>query len=106
MALLKVSLRELVEFNGAVIGFFFIYLFPSAIHFKCLYMKHSHQEETHKENEENKEQEKYVEMIEEPNKDEKHSEGEERVDATSDDKESYKPETKKSMEGQPEMGEG
>lgn len=45
-------------------------------------------------------------MIEEPNKDEKHSDGEERVDATSDDKESYKPETKKSMEGQPEMGEG
>lgn len=46
MALIKISLRELVEFNGAVIGFFFIYLFPSAIHFKCVFMKHNHQEES------------------------------------------------------------
>jgi hypothetical protein len=89
-----------VEFNGAVIGFFFIYLFPSAIHFKCIFMKHSHQEES-KENKEEKGNEKYVEMIEEPNKDEKQSEGEgegeEKIDAISDDKESYKTVTKKSM---------
>lgn len=43
-------------------------------------------------------------MIEEPNRDERQSEGEgegeERIDATSDDKETYKTVTKKTMECQ------
>lgn len=38
-ALFRISLRELIEFNGAVLGFFFIYFFPVVIHFKCVYMK-------------------------------------------------------------------
>lgn len=38
-ALLRISLREIIEFNGAVLGFFFIYFFPVAIHFKCCFMK-------------------------------------------------------------------
>ena len=38
-ALFRISLRSIIEFNGAVLGFFFIYFFPVAIHFKCVYMK-------------------------------------------------------------------
>lgn len=39
MALWQVRLRGIIELNGAVIGFFFIYFFPIAIHVKCKYMK-------------------------------------------------------------------
>lgn len=41
-------------------------------------------------------------MIEEPNKEEKKSDREERIDVNSDDKESYKGIEKKTIEGQPE----
>lgn len=33
-----VSIDSLIEINGAVIGFFFIYFIPAAMHFKCLYI--------------------------------------------------------------------
>lgn len=39
MALLRISLREIIELNGAVIGFFFIYFFPVALHFRCNYFR-------------------------------------------------------------------
>jgi hypothetical protein len=31
--------ENLIEINGAVIGFFFIYFIPGIMHFKCLYIK-------------------------------------------------------------------
>ena len=39
ISLLRISLRQIIELNGAVLGFFFIYFIPVAIHFKCTYMK-------------------------------------------------------------------
>ena len=32
-----VSIDNLIEINGAVIGFFFIYFLPALLHVKCLY---------------------------------------------------------------------
>ena len=36
---LKVTIGVLIEINGAIIGFFFIYLLPAVMHAKCLYFK-------------------------------------------------------------------
>ena len=33
----KVKISTLIEINGAILGFFFIYLLPAAMHFVCLY---------------------------------------------------------------------
>lgn len=33
----QVSIDTIIEINGAVVGFFFIYFIPAAMHFKCLY---------------------------------------------------------------------
>lgn len=33
----NVTLQSVIEINGAVIGFFFIYFFPALMQFKCLY---------------------------------------------------------------------
>ena len=33
----NVSIESLIEINGAIIGFFFIYLLPAMMHAKCLY---------------------------------------------------------------------
>lgn len=33
-----VSIGVLIEINGAIIGFFFIYLLPALMHGKCLYL--------------------------------------------------------------------
>jgi hypothetical protein len=35
----KITIENLIEINGAVIGFFFIYFIPGIMHFKCLYIK-------------------------------------------------------------------
>ena len=65
MALMRTSLRELIDLNGAVLGFFFIYFFPVIIHFKCCFFKKEKLLEKKPEEDKN-----YVEMIEEqdPNK--------------------------------------
>ena len=34
---LNVTIGVLIEINGAIIGFFFIYLLPAVMHAKCLY---------------------------------------------------------------------
>jgi hypothetical protein len=102
MALLRISLREIIELNGAVLGFFFIYFFPVLIHFKCCYMKPHGLLEERKE-EDGHGQEKYVEMIEEKYKDKNTDEGEEKEkespkyseSADSDGKQSY--DSKKGM---------
>ena len=39
MALMRTSLRELIDLNGAVLGFFFIYFFPAIVHFQCCFAK-------------------------------------------------------------------
>lgn len=33
-----VPISVLIEINGAVVGFFFIYFIPAAMHFKCVYI--------------------------------------------------------------------
>lgn len=35
----NVSINTLIQINGAVVGFFFIYLLPAVMHLKCLYWK-------------------------------------------------------------------
>ena len=35
--ILGVPLKDIIDFNGAVVGFFFIYFIPAALHVKCLY---------------------------------------------------------------------
>ena len=35
---LKVSIANLIEINGAIIGFFVIYFLPGLMHAKCLYL--------------------------------------------------------------------
>ena len=32
-----VPLKDIIDFNGAVVGFFFIYFIPAALHVKCMY---------------------------------------------------------------------
>ena len=39
MALNQISIREIIDLNGAILGFFFIYFFPLALHFKCKYFE-------------------------------------------------------------------
>ena len=34
---LQVDVDDIIDFNGAVIGFFFIYFIPASLHIKCLY---------------------------------------------------------------------
>ena len=34
----QVGIDVLIEINGAIIGFFFIYLLPALMHGKCLYL--------------------------------------------------------------------
>lgn len=33
----EVDINDIIDINGAVIGFFFIYLIPAVLHVKCLY---------------------------------------------------------------------
>ena len=37
IGLLGYSIDKLIDINGAVIGFFFIYFFPVVLHVKCMY---------------------------------------------------------------------
>jgi len=37
IGLLEVSIDDIIDINGAVIGFFFIYFLPAVLHVKCLY---------------------------------------------------------------------
>ena len=37
IGLLGYSIDKLIDINGAVIGFFFIYFFPTVLHIKCMY---------------------------------------------------------------------
>ena len=43
-----VSIDNLIEINGAVIGFFFIYFLPALLHMKCLYFCTGNKEEEQK----------------------------------------------------------
>ena len=33
----KVNINDIIDINGSVIGFFFIYFLPALLHFKCMY---------------------------------------------------------------------
>ena len=37
VGILQVDISDIIDINGAVIGFFFIYLIPVVLHIKCLY---------------------------------------------------------------------
>lgn len=37
IGLLKISITDIININGAVIGFFFIYFLPALLHIKCMY---------------------------------------------------------------------
>lgn len=37
VGLIQVNISDIIDINGAVIGFFFIYLIPAVLHLKCLY---------------------------------------------------------------------
>ena len=37
IGLLKISITDIININGAVIGFFFIYFLPAVLHIKCMY---------------------------------------------------------------------
>jgi hypothetical protein len=37
IGVLNVSVTDIIDINGAVIGFFFIYLMPAMLHIKCMY---------------------------------------------------------------------
>jgi len=37
VGLVQVNVSDIIDINGAVIGFFFIYLIPAILHLKCLY---------------------------------------------------------------------
>jgi hypothetical protein len=37
ICVLQVSIRDIIDVNGAVIGFFFIYAIPALLHLKCVY---------------------------------------------------------------------
>lgn len=37
ITLLKISIRDIIDFNGAVAGCIFVYFIPAALHLKCLY---------------------------------------------------------------------
>jgi hypothetical protein len=37
VGLIQVDVSDIIDINGAVIGFFFIYLIPAVLHLKCLY---------------------------------------------------------------------
>lgn len=37
IGLLKISITDIIDINGAVIGFFFIYFLPALLHIKCMY---------------------------------------------------------------------
>lgn len=37
VAIFRININDIIDINGAVIGFFFIYLMPAALHIKCLY---------------------------------------------------------------------
>jgi hypothetical protein len=37
ITLLKVKIGDIIDINGALIGFFFIYFLPALLHIKCMY---------------------------------------------------------------------
>lgn len=37
ITLLKMSIREIIDINGAFIGCLFVYILPAAMHIRCLY---------------------------------------------------------------------
>lgn len=37
VGIFKVNIDDIIDINGAVIGFLFIYLIPAVLHIKCLY---------------------------------------------------------------------
>lgn len=65
ITLLKISIRDIIDFNGAVAGCIFVYFIPAALHLKCLYFSKgkvpigSHVKEKNE-----AEKEKYVVMVE------------------------------------------
>jgi hypothetical protein len=41
--LTHLSIDVLIQLNGGVVGFFFVYFLPAALHFKCLYLRNDSQ---------------------------------------------------------------
>ena len=37
IGLFEVDINDIIDINGSVVGFFFIYLIPAVLHIKCLY---------------------------------------------------------------------
>jgi hypothetical protein len=37
IALLKLSIRDIIDLNGALVGCLFVYMIPAALHIRCLY---------------------------------------------------------------------
>lgn len=37
VGILEVNISDIIDINGAVVGFLFIYLLPAVLHIKCLY---------------------------------------------------------------------
>ncbi len=33
----RININDIIDINGGVVGFFFIYFIPAALHVKCLY---------------------------------------------------------------------
>lgn len=51
VGIFKVNIDDIIDINGAVIGFLFIYLIPAVLHIKCLYFSkgkkpHHHLQDT------------------------------------------------------------
>ena len=65
ITLLKISIRDIIDFNGAVAGCIFVYFIPAALHLKCLYFSKGKVPIGSRIKERNAaEKEKYVVMVE------------------------------------------
>lgn len=68
ITLLKISIRDIIDFNGAVAGCIFVYFIPAALHLKCLYFSKGKVPIGSRIKERNAaEKEKYVVMVEQVN---------------------------------------
>lgn len=66
--ILNVPLKDIIDFNGAVVGFFFIYFIPAALHVKCMYYSKGKIPIQHGQKPQGQDAGKYEEMIEEGDK--------------------------------------
>lgn len=65
ITLLKMSIREIIDLNGAFIGCLFVYILPATMHIRCLYFNKNRVAIGEKEK--SKEEHKYDVMVEENN---------------------------------------